>query len=729
MRKFTLLVALFATLSMSAKNLPFKIAGVRATEANLETLIKTIDAKDKYQARGKISYNEDNNTLYMDTFFVRTPNDIPGFELDSNAYITIYMDGDNWIVTDDNGAGVYMNYGSRLIITGPGNMKMITNNEGVCFLMGNHSALKVMYTTMELTPNQASCFAAEEGDAGAGIELTFNNSQVKTSYSNNKSSKKGYAVANIGKLNIEFSDVEFKPNGNSEDLTALRVSEVNVKMDNLNVENADKYTFSTADKNYMYDGKPARELKWARDLKDDKTLVSISGTINDGSKAEYKWDEFGLSGSVILRNDTLFLKSASIGDNDGYPAITLFKDKAVTIYLEGENKILNFHKNMAGIYSYGGVNFAGKGSLQVDGYEAGIMMQKGMYVKDAEVRAYGGKYGICNAKPEAYTGEWTLKVDQGADVRAYGDKKAIYLNTKKENEGLLLVNGTEIAMPYIAEDVYSAKEVRFATPEWKADVEIAGRTINSFNYNNLHEMLQVKKLDKKGEDSLIVYNKEYGTLSFTNVQFQWTEAKTGPFLKIGEKLTILVRGDNEVEMTNAVSFIQTKNDVTIQSNGQDARLVAYGISWGQIAEKLPKSGTFVQLEGDANLSISEVIATANAFEYGIIGAKEGTNKVYFPKAAVLLDVSKEATMEINDMSFTDCEISKPSGAAYSAELKGIAKDGKLVAGEQVLIRTKEEAIENIGQKPRANSQKLLQDGRLFIQLQDGTIYDATGRKQ
>lgn len=727
MKKFTLLVALFATLSLSAKNLPFKIAGIRATEENLETLLKTIAAKDKYQARGKISYNEYNRTLYMDTFFVRTPNDVPVFELDSNAGLTIYMNGENWMITDDMGAGVYMNYGSHLNITGPGKLDVLTNSDGVGFLMGNFSSLKVMYTTMEITPNQASTFVAEEGDAAVGIALTFCNSQVKTRYSH-KSGKKGYAVANIETLNIEFSDVEFKPNGNDEELTALRVSEMNVKMDNLDVENANQYTFSPTDKNYMYDGKPARELKWARDLKDDKTLVSLAGYINDGTKAEYKWDDGPINGSIVLRNDTLFLKSASIGHNDGYPGITLFKEKAVTIYLEGENTIMNTYDNMAGIYSYGGVNFAGKGSLKVFGHEAGIMMQKGMYAKDAEVYVSGGKYGIYNAKPEAYTGEWTLKVDQGADVTAYGEEKAMYLNTKKENEGLLLVNGTEIAKPYIVEDVYSANEVRFATPEWKANVEIAGRTINSFNYNNLHEMLQVKKLDAKGEDSLIVYNKEYGTLYFRNSKVNWAEAKTGPFLKIGEKLTILVSNDNEVEMTNAVSFIQTKNDVTIQSNGEDARLVAYGITWGQIAEKHPKSGTFVQLEGNANLTISEVIATANAFEHGIVGAKEGTNKVYFPKAAVLLDVSKEATMEINDMSFTDCEISKPSGAAYSAELKGIAKDGKLVTGEQVIIRTKEEAIDNV-EGGNGQCTKVLREGRLFIQLPDGTMYDASGIKQ
>lgn len=726
MKKFTLFVALFATLSLSAKNLPFKIAGIQATDANIESLVDSLKAKE-LNAHGKLSYKESTHTLVMDTFFVGSKN-TPCLEVENDAYLTLNLTGDNYF-SSEKSVAVHMKEGSQLTITGAGKLQIITDEAGKAgFLMDDLAKLNVMYTTLTVNPNRASAFVAEQGNAAAGVELIITNSQVKATYSH-ATNENGYAVENFAKLNIEFSDVEFKPNGNDEKLTALRVSEINEKMVKLDVENASEYVFSPEDKNYKHGLILARELNWARDWKDNKNLVAIAGYINDGTKPEYKWEDGPVQGSIILKNDTLFLKNASIGTAVGQPGITLFKEKAVTIHLEGENKITTYD-NMAGIFSYHGVVFAGKGSLRVDARDAAIMMKKGMYAKEAEIAAFGGKYGICNASDEPYTGEWTLHVDKGADVYASGTRQALYLNTKNEREGLLLSNGTEIAEPYDPDQVYYANEVRFATPEWKADVEIAGRTINSFNCNHLHEVLHSIKAETKGEDPIISYNKEYGNLYFRNSNTAWQDAKNGPFLKIAEKLTIIVEGENMVEMTSADKFIETEHDITISGNQNEAsgKLIAYGITWGQYADKNPYSGIYASLKGNANLTVYNVTAAANYFEHAIVGSKGGTHKVYFQGASMAMVTSKEATMEITDMSFHHCEITKPAGAAFSAELKGIAKDGKLVTGEQVIIRPTEEAIDNV-EGGNGQCTKVLREGRLFIQLQDGTIYDATGRKQ
>jgi len=69
---------------------------------------------------------------------------------------------------------------------------------------------------------------------------------------------------------------------------------------------------------------------------------------------------------------------------------------------------------------------------------------------------------------------------------------------------------------------------------------------------------------------------------------------------------------------------------------------------------------------------------------------------------------------------------KPAGAEFSPELKGIAKDGKLVVGEQVLITlADDEAIENV--QSETQHQKVFHDGQLLI-LRDGEVYNAQGAR-
>ena len=734
MKKIFLFVALFATMTLSAKNLPFKIAGVRATDENIETLVDQLNAIDNITVNGTISYNESSQILYMEKFYVSINNSekLMGLEIDEGTWMTIHLIGDNYINCTDTTA-VRLGANAHLTLAGSGKLNVMARADGAAaFLLDNRATLNVNYTNLDVFSDNASAFVAEKGEAAIDVILSINNSQVNVSYRYDK--VKGYAVENFTKLNIKFSDVEFKPNGNEEKLTALRVDEINETMVNLALENAGEYTFSAADKNYMFNGKPARELKWARDWKDDKNLIEIAGEMNDGSKKEYKWSDAAVhNGSAILRNDTLFLKYMDLGNGntDGVPAITIYKDKAVTIHLEGENSVTAYN-NIAGIFSYHGVNFVGDGSLRVGGYDAGIMMQKGVWAKGEPetptIVAISEMYGICNASAEPYSGQWSLMVDKGADVSASGKVYALFLNNSNENQGLSLRYGTEIAEPYVPEEVFYAKEVRFATPEWKAPVEIAGRTINSLNYNHLAEVLKATKMDGKGEEPSIIYEKENATLSFSNAKIDLSEPLNGPFLRVGEKLRIYASGENAVEMTDAKEFIHAERDVSIDGNGpEENKLIAYGITWGEMAEEKPYSGTYAYLDGNVNFSVYNVIAAANYFEHAIVGSKGDTHKVYFNHASVAMISSKEATQEIDEMQFYECAIKKPAGAEFSPELKGIALDGKLVANEMIVIRPVEEGIENV-QMNNGQCTKVIRDGRLFFQMQDGTIYDATGRK-
>ena len=738
MKKIFLFVALFATMTLSAKNLPFKIAGVRATDENIETLVDQLNAIDNITVNGKITYNESSQILYMEKFYVSLNNSekIMGLEIDESTWLTIHLIGDNYINCTDTTA-VRLGANAHLTLAGPGKLNVMARADGAAgFLLDNRATLNVNYTNLDVFSDNASAFVAEKGEAAIDVILSINNSQVNVSYRYDK--VKGYAVENFTKLNIKFSDVEFKPNGNEEKLTALRVDEINETMVNLALENAGEYTFSAADKNYMFNGKPARELKWARDWKDDKNLIEIAGEMNDGSKKEYKWSDAAVhNGSAILRNDTLFLKYMDLGNGntDGIPAITIYKDKAVTIHLEGENTATAYN-NIAGIFSYHGVNFVGNGSLRVGGYDAGIMMQKGVWAKGEPetptIVAIGEKYGIYNASAKPYSGQWSLMVDKGADVSASAKEQALFLNNSNENNGLMLRYGTEIAKPYVPEDVLYAKEVRFATPEWKAPVEIAGRTINSFNYNHLAEVLKATKRDSKGEEPSIDYSKADASLAFSNANIVLSEPLNGPFLKVAEKLTIYANGENAIEMASTKEFIHAERDLTIMGNGvEENKLLTYGITWGELAEEKPYSGTYVYLDGNVNLHIYNVLTTADLYEHAIVGSTGDSHKVTFTHASAALITSKEVTMEITEMAFNQCEIRTPSGAAFSPELKGIALDGKLYVPEQkgkgVIIRPVEEGIDNV---PMNNGQctKVIRDGRLFFQMQDGTIYDATGRK-
>ena len=264
-------------------------------------------------------------------------------------------------------------------------------------------------------------------------------------------------------------------------------------------------------------------------------------------------------------------------------------------------------------------------------------------------------------------------------------------------------------------------------PEWVSKIEIAGQQITSLNCQKLHELLNATPIDD-AKDMAVTFDREKSVLLFRNVEIKWHEVQDRPFLKVEEKLTIVAEGDNNVEMKDAKYFLYAKSDVTIQSeNVAENKLNTHGLSWEQkIGDTTPKSGIYAFLDGNVNLTISNVLNSANDYEQGIVGTKDATNKVTFDKASFFMSLSKEATVEINEMKFVGCEINAPSGAVYSPELKGIAKDGQLVVGGTVRIRPISEAIEDVISQ-KSDSQKILHDGQLYI-LRNGEVYNATGAR-
>ena len=263
------------------------------------------------------------------------------------------------------------------------------------------------------------------------------------------------------------------------------------------------------------------------------------------------------------------------------------------------------------------------------------------------------------------------------------------------------------------------------TPEWVAKIEIEGQQINSLNCQKLHELVNaVQKDDTK--DMAVTFDHENSVLLFRNAWIKWPEAKNGPFLKIAEKVTIVAEDINEIEMTDAKNFIVTESDVTIKGNEEGDKILATGLSWMQPKDKAAYSGTFAALNGNANLTLQNVTSSATYFEHAIVGTKDANNKVNFENASFGMFVSKEATMEITEMSLNGCYIHKPAGAAFSPELKGIAMDGKLVA-DTITIRKGEQAIENIMVNDKGQNAKFFRDGQLLIE-NNSRIYTIQGQE-
>ena len=270
--------------------------------------------------------------------------------------------------------------------------------------------------------------------------------------------------------------------------------------------------------------------------------------------------------------------------------------------------------------------------------------------------------------------------------------------------------------------LFAAITLSAQEPEWVAKIEIAGQQITSLNCQNLHELLNASQIDKQKEMA-VSYDHENAVLLFRNAFITWAEAKTAPFLKINEKLTIKVEGETQVVMTEAKSFIETTSDVSFIGALTEERnaLIVYGHSTQGF------SGIFAYLDGnEVNLNFEQVTVSAGQCVNALVGSMGGSHKVTFNYANFGMESKQEATKEITEMVFNHSKIYKPAGAEFSPELKGIVKDGKLIAGEQIFIkRVDDDAIEN--QQSEMQQQKIIRDGQLLI-YRNGEMYDAHGAR-
>ena len=224
----------------------------------------------------------------------------------------------------------------------------------------------------------------------------------------------------------------------------------------------------------------------------------------------------------------------------------------------------------------------------------------------------------------------------------------------------------------------------------------------------------------------VYYDHDKSELIFRNAKIEWADAKNAPFLKVEQMLTIVAEGENTIEMTSAKEFIHALNHVIIKGEEPSVnKLVAYGITYAQYADKEPYSGIFAYLGQTGSLAISNVTVGADYFESAIVGSTGDSHSVTFEKASVGMFVSKEATKEITEMNFIECAITKPAGAEFSPELRGIALNGQLVFGETVTIRPVSEGIENT--LVNGGNQKFFRDGQLFILRGDKT-YTVQGQE-
>ena len=726
MKKLFLFVALCATITLSAGNLPFKLGGYQATTENVETLVDSLKySTSAWTVSGKLSYDEAADILIMDTLQIDGTflDNLVGFEFEASKTIRILLNGKNSIACF---APFQLNDAAKIRIFGAGSLTVKTDEEGAApFMLGDESKLEFMYTTLDASAAAASAFVAKKGDAAKDISITFNNTKVDIKYGH-KTGEKGYAFENVNTVNLEACPANIEPvKEDDEDCIAMRVSAFNTLMEKLWVSNADQYEFSPADKNFKYGANPVRRLEWILDSDATKNRVSIGGVMNES--AEYTWKDL-VRGKAQLKNDTLFLEDVLLSPLAGNTGITFYANNPI-IHLSGENEI-SAHTT-AGLFAYSSISFVGEGSLRVVGLNAGIMTDGGVWVKGqpqnaVEIYAGAKGYGFWNMT-ETDAG-WTLMVDDGSDFRASGGNKALFLNnTNEETKGLSLRYGTVIAEPYDIETVFDAQYVRFASPKWIEMIEIEGHRIHEFNCAHLHELIHSKQLDKGGDKSEITYDEENKTLHFVNSYTTWKEAnKTVPFLKTDQALTIDAKGENQIIMKDSKAFIETTANVTIQgSDVSKDKLFAYGQS------TKGHCGIFANMDKDVELTFSNLTVGAHQCINALYGSSsDNKHKVHFNHASVYMDAEKEATKYISEMTFDKAKITKPEGAEFSAALQGIALDGFLVSEQVVLVRAideEEKGIEQIGTS--SATRKAIIDGNLYILLEDGTKYDATGRKQ
>ena len=699
-------------MTVSAANLPFKIVGVQATEENIDSLVNQLKKIEGVSVSGKLAYS--GGILTFEDFWLsvdRTINKEVGVDVDFSS-ASILLKGRNII---QSFVPFRLASSASLRVFGAGSLEVISaGGDSIPFIMGNNSTLKFMYTTLKVQSWAYSAFAGQNGDATTGTTLTFCNSDVDIEYSH-IGSYDDYGIANINTLNIEYSDVNLLPKEeNDEHNFALKIDSIHLAMAYLTGQNADQYVFSPTARTYEYGAWPVRKLTWTKDLNDMEHVVAVAGEINDSS--EYAW-----SNGAQLRNDTLFLENANIFGNPGNPAITFF-NKVGTICLKGENLLIS--NASATIFAYNSVHFDGDGSVRIVGEQDGLITHQSTWARSGNIQIVCGEYGIHNRNENAY--ESALLVSD-ADLHVLGQKKALFLNSSAANHGLELAEGGPvIVLPYDPSEVFDAKEVRFATPEWTADIYVAGNRINNFNYYHLDEMLGADTLKKDINRVSISYDRDKQELQFDNAWVIWLkETEDEPLFKILQPVSLVFISDCQFDMgfgsKSSKFMLIDDRDVTIEGKYGNNKLYVAG------AYGTENVGAFAVMDGNSSLTFRDINVEAVDFNFGLMGLEgTDTHEVHFIDADVKLSAHQWVALQITDMTFERSRIAEPENAEFSRAARSFVVNDTPVYNGTVRIETyDEEGIEDVLGR-QTDSRKMIIGGQLYIVDNNGKIYNAQG---
>lgn len=710
MKKFYFFLAatLLATTAF-ATDYDIRIAGVQVTSENKNSLVEEIQKKG-LSVSGNITYAEETSALILEDLVLSNniDNSVAGIDLDFSS-ITIILKGTNLI----HGAGIALKLkDANTIITGSGKLNLISSAAAPVEM--ERSSLHILNSSLEVTSDQ-SAIKCKDGADMAQNSLQIINSDVKILYSH-PAGKNGYAVEGVDKVDIMFSDIDIQPVSGSDDLNmALYVNQMNVVAAKLTNDNAHLYAFDAQKKNYYYSGIAAKVVTFSRVKDDENASVAVNGEVATSGNYQFSNLKSGKATFVkvegIVNVDTLVLDNADISTTPGTAGIIVFNPFCV-IKLIGQNSIST--NGAAGIAAALGTTICGDGSLRItSNYADAISIdQNGLLIKEeAKIEAFGD-YGL-RVKTESNDPD-VLRIYDYADALFSGDDAAIKLNSTNENGGLKLGSGVKLAYPYNPDELSWATVVRYATPEpMDIPFTIAGREVNSFNYQNLHEAIGANGVDEGYFN--IEYFPETKELVFNNISFSASTIEYGagePFLRVTGDLNIAVRGGNIINNSGwaKTDFLHLQNgNVTITGQYAEPTIYVYG-SEGSYDDSFAVLETGTTLSFESNLDL-----TAAQFKKGVHGVSANTNAtVKFNYTDVAIAAEQEVYSNIAQMEFDHARISYPQEAAFSAELRGVAANGLLVANDQVTVESYlEDALEDIS-GTREGVRKELRDGAVYI---------------
>ncbi|MBQ8100575.1 MAG: hypothetical protein IJ169_04730 [Paludibacteraceae bacterium] len=704
-KSYFFLAAILLATTAFATDYDIRVGGVQITSENKNSLVQEIQ-KQGLTVSGNITFAEDANMLILEDFNLsKQDNAVPGIDLGFQS-VTVMLKGFNSI----QGAGTALKLADASpVITGSGSLYLYSSTAAPVEM--EKSSLKIMNTTLDVVSSE-SAVKCKDGADMTRNSIQIVNSDVKIKYAHS-GDKNGYAIEGVDKVDIMFSDIDIQPDSEADGKNmALYVNQLNVVAAKLTNAYAYQYVFDAEKKNYYYSNNAAKVVTWSRVMDDENVSVAINGEVATTDNYQFSSLKSGKATFIKVEGfqntDTLVLDNADISTTAGTAGINAFNNFFV-IKLIGQNTIST--NGAAGIAAALGTTICGDGSLRIisNNADAICIDNLGLSLEDeAKIEAVGE----CGLRVKTETNSSVvLRINDYTDAMFSGDEVAIALNSNNENGGLKLGSKIRLAYPYNPDEVTGAPVLRYATPEpMEIPFSIAGREVNSFNYENLHDAIGASGANEGYYE--LKYDPDKKELVFDNISFSASLVTYGagePFLKVTGDLNIVIKGTNQINTSGLVKtdFLKLQGGtLAVSGKYENPKIDIFGSD----------DNSFAELQTGATLSFEQNLTlSATGFAKGVHGANANTGTtVKFNYTDVTIGAKEEVYSDIESMEFENARIISPEEAAFSAELRGVAVGGQLVANNQVIVESHlENAIDDIS-GAREGVRKELRDGAVYI---------------